>query len=66
MYYKLKSVGKGFRLLGTVDKKNFDDGFLYLTQDELDLLKPETIEGYTPIKSEVNTTLELYRNLNKA
>ena len=67
MYYKLKSSGKGFKLIGTVKRMGKpNDGYLYLTQDEIDLFSPDAIEGYEgPKKPPRNTTLELYRNLNK-
>lgn len=66
MYYKLKPInGKGFKLVGTtkrIGKPN--DGFLYLTQEEIDVLSPDAIEGY-----EVPTTpkeiKDVYYYLNK-
>ena len=70
MFYKLKSSGKGFRLIEIVDKKgSSDDGFLYLTQDEIDLLNPKAIKGYFPVNKQLynktKTEYEMYHNLNK-
>lgn len=66
MYYKLKSAGKGFKLIGQVKRMGKpNDGYLYLTQEEIDLFSPDAIEGYEVPRKPINTTLELYRNLNK-
>lgn len=54
MYYKLKSSDKGFKLVGTCNRIGKQgDGFLYLTQEEIDQLSPDAVEGYkVPKKQE--------------
>ena len=66
MYYKLKSSGKGFKLISQVKRMGKpDDGYLYLTQEEIDRLSPDAIEGYVVPKPVRNTKYEMYQNLNK-
>lgn len=53
MYYKLKSSNKGFKLIGTCKRIGKQgDGYLYLTQEEIDKLSPDAIEGYEVPKEE--------------
>jgi hypothetical protein len=66
MYYKLKSSGKGFKLMGQVKRiGKANDGYLYLTQEEIDMLSPDAVEGYKVPRDAINIQDELYRNLNK-
>ena len=66
MYYKLKSSGKGFKLISQVKRMGRDgDGYLYLTQEEIDRLSPDAIEGYKVPRPEKDIKQELYYNLNK-
>lgn len=66
MYYKLKSSGKGFKLVSQVKRMGKSgDGYLYLTQDEMDKLSPDAIEGYKVPEPERDIAYELYLNLNK-
>lgn len=66
MYYKLKSSNKGFKLISKVKRMGKpNDGFLYLTQEEIDRLSPDAIEGYKVPKPEKDIAYELYFNLNK-
>lgn len=54
MYYKLKSIGKGFKLIGKVRRIGLpDDGYLYFTQEEMDKFSPDAIDGYD-IESKTN------------
>lgn len=66
MYYKLKSIKEGFELVGTTKRiGKSTDGFLYLTQDEIDKLNPDSIKGYVKPKKPIDVKYELYQNLNK-
>lgn len=62
MYYKLKSSNKGFKLVGKVNKMGkSNDGFLYLTQEEIDQLSPDAIEGYKVPKKQESVYFYLNR-----
>lgn len=67
MFYKLKVTKKGFRYLGTVPKigKDNNKDYLYLTKEELSLLNPASIEGYSAEKESIDKKEMLYKNLNK-
>lgn len=63
MYYKLKSSGKGFKLIGTCKRIGKQgDGYLYLTQEEIDRLSPDAIEGYKVPREQSKS---VYYYLNK-
>lgn len=66
MYYKLKITKTGFKLVDRVNRIGRDNNkeYLYLTQEEMDLLSPDAVEGYK-VPSNVNSKDLLYRNLNK-
>lgn len=66
MYYKLKSSGRGFILISRVKRMGKpNDGYLYLTQDEMDMLSPDAVQGYKVPKERIDLKYELYKNLNK-
>lgn len=66
MYYKLKVTKKGFKFISKVERIGRDNNkdYLYLTQDEIDLLSPDAIDGYT-VTQNLNSRDLLYENLNK-
>lgn len=66
MYYKLKVTKKGFKFVSKVERIGRDNNkeYLYLTQDEIDLLSPDAIDGYTAPQN-LNSRDLLYENLNK-
>lgn len=66
LYYKLKSKGRGFKLIGKVSRMKKGDDYLYLTQEEIDKLNPDAVEGYEPVKNDgLSAKARLYQNLNK-
>lgn len=66
MYYKLKSVNQGFKLMGTVKRMGKStDGFLYLNQEEIDRLSPDAIEGYKVPEEKTEPSKDIYYYLNK-
>lgn len=64
MYYKLKSIKEGFQVVGTVKRMGKpNDGFLYLTEEEIDRLSPDALKGYR--KKEPKEPKDIYYYLNK-
>lgn len=46
MFFKLKPIGKGFKIVGMSDKKiNNDDTIIWATADQIRTLKRELIKG---------------------
>lgn len=46
MFFKLKPIGKGFKIIGMSDKKdNGDDSVIWATAEQIQTLKKELIKG---------------------
>lgn len=54
MYYKVKVNQNNIQVISTVKRAGKDGEFLYLTQDEIDMLSPDALVGYKPSETDIN------------
>lgn len=54
MFYKIKVNKNNLEVISKVKRAKIDDGFLYLTQDEIEQLNPDAVIGYHPNENDIN------------
>lgn len=55
MFYKIKVNKNNLEVISKVKRAKGNDGFLYLTQEEIDRISPDAIVGYKPAEDDIKS-----------